>query len=200
MEGERVVKAEVREASVSDEAQVVQTIVLAFSSDPMMRWCWPQAHRYLEVAPAFVRAFGGRAFHAHRAYCTAGFEAAALWLPPGVEPDAAAMGAIMERSAAPEVLDDVHELVGQMAQYHPQGPHWYLPLIGVDPAHQGRGHGSAVLAHALRECDRDGRPAYLESSNLRNVVLYQRHGFRVIGEIQAGRSPTMVAMLRAPGA
>jgi ribosomal protein S18 acetylase RimI-like enzyme len=66
-----------------------------------------------------------------------------------------------------------------------------------DPGH-GQGCGSALLRHALTRCDRDGVPAYLESSNPRNVPLYQRHGFEIIGSIQAGRSPTLVPMLRRP--
>jgi ribosomal protein S18 acetylase RimI-like enzyme len=41
----------------------------------------------------------------------------------------------------------------QMGRCHPQEAHWYLPLIGVDPAHQRKGHGSALLEHALSQCD-----------------------------------------------
>jgi hypothetical protein len=37
----------------------------------------------------------------------------------------------------------------QMGRYHPHEPHWYLPLIGVDPAHQPKGYGSALLRQAL---------------------------------------------------
>lgn len=70
--------------------------------------------------------------------------------------------------------------------------------MGVDPALQGKGYGSALLNHALQQCDQEGCLAYLESSNPRNIPLYQRHGFRIIGEIQSGTSPTMAAMLRAP--
>ncbi len=56
-------------------------------------------------------------------------------------------------------------------------PHWYLPLIGVDPAHQGEGHGDALMAYALARCDRDHAPAYLESSKPRNIPFYRRYGF-----------------------
>ena len=52
----------------------------------------------------------------------------------------------------------------QMARHHPSEPHWYLPLIGVDPAHRGKGLGGALLSHALTACDREGSLAYLESS------------------------------------
>jgi hypothetical protein len=54
------------------------------------------------------------------------------------------------------------------------------------------------MKHATDICDRDGALAYLESSNLRNVPLYERHGFEVLGTIQAGQSPTIVPMLRKP--
>ncbi len=65
--------------------------------------------------------------------------------------------------------------------------------------HQGWGHGSARLRrHALEQCDRDGVIAYLESSNPRNIPLYERHGFASLGSIQAGSSPTIVPMLRRP--
>lgn len=71
-------------------------------------------------------------------------------------------------------------------------------MIGVEPFHHGKGIGGALLAHTLALCDQAGLPAYLESSNPRNISLYQRHGFETIGEIQAGSSPFVTPMLR-PG-
>jgi len=85
-----------------------------------------------------------------------------------------------------------------MGSYHPTEPHWYLPFIGVDPARQGNGHGSALMEHALTRCDREQKLAYLESSNPRNIPLYQRHGFEVLGTIQVGSSPPLAPMLRRP--
>ena len=84
----------------------------------------------------------------------------------------------------------------QMEKFHPTEPHWYLPMIGVDPAHQGAGTGAALMTEALKAVDRDGVIAYLESSNPKNITLYQRHGFEVIGEIQSGSSPVLRPMLR----
>lgn len=85
-----------------------------------------------------------------------------------------------------------------MARHHPEVPHWYLPLIGADPARQGQGIGSALMRHALARCDSEGAAAYLESSNPRNIPLYQRHGFDILGTIQAGSSPVLTPMLRSP--
>ncbi|WP_280177443.1 GNAT family N-acetyltransferase [Microvirga pakistanensis] len=81
---------------------------------------------------------------------------------------------------------------------HLHEPHWYLPLIGVDPARQRKGYGSMLLAHALRACGATGTPAYLESSNPENIPLYQRHGFKVLETIQVGTSPPVIPMLRHP--
>ncbi|MCH8850635.1 MAG: GNAT family N-acetyltransferase, partial [Chloroflexi bacterium] len=73
---------------------------------------------------------------------------------------------------------------------------WYLAMIGVDPARQGLGLGSALLAHTLAEVDREAKPAYLEASSERSRDLYARHGFEVIGTIQVADSPTMFPMVR----
>jgi hypothetical protein len=54
------------------------------------------------------------------------------------------------------------------------------------------------MAYALARCDRDHAPAYLESSNPRNIPFYSRHGFEPLGAIQVGSSPTVVPMLRGP--
>jgi predicted N-acetyltransferase YhbS len=74
----------------------------------------------------------------------------------------------------------------------PAGQFWYLAQIGVSTP--GRGVGSALLGRRLASIE---GPAYLESSNLRNVPLYQRFGFDVIEEISLPEDgPTLWTMLR----
>jgi ribosomal protein S18 acetylase RimI-like enzyme len=186
----------VRSTTPLDERLAIDTVVLAFAADPVARWCWPEAHQYLAAMPDFARAFGGRAFTHDAAHCTDDCTGAALWLPPDVHPDETAIGAVLERTAPAALLADLGAVFERMAAFHPNGPHWYLPLIAVDPAHQGKGHGSALLSHALTQCDRDHLPAYLESTNPRNISLYKRHGFEVLGTIQVGQSPPLTPMLR----
>jgi ribosomal protein S18 acetylase RimI-like enzyme len=185
-------------ATADDEAAVFAVLTLAFSSDPATRWTWPEPRTFIEVFPRFAKAFGGAAFArgtAHRI----GRVGAALWLPPGARPDEEAMGALMQETADVATAVDGPKLMQQMASHHPKEPHWYLPLIGIDPACQGKGFGSLLLKHATDICDRDGMPAYLESSNLANVPFYERHGFEAIGRIQVGGSPVFTPMLRRPG-
>jgi ribosomal protein S18 acetylase RimI-like enzyme len=123
---------------------------------------------------------------------------AVLWLPPDEHPDEEALVELVKQSAALSAKADLFQVFQQMNSYHPEEPHWYLPLIGVDPLYQGRGIGSALLAYALAICDRERRLAYLESSNPKGVRLYQRHGFEVLGAIDVGEHPTIIPMLRKP--
>ena len=181
-----------------DEDAAAQTIVLAVAADPMARWTWPQAHQYLEAMPRMIRAFGSRAFANGSAWRTRDYTAIALWLPPGVQADEEGLGAVIESTVAHSLRPETDAVFEQMATYHPAEPHWYLPLIGADPAHQGEGLGEALMAHALARCDRDHAPAYLESSNPRNIPFYERHGFETLGAIQVGSSPRLVPMLRSP--
>jgi len=71
-------------------------------------------------------------------------------------------------------------------------------VLGTDPASQGRGIGSALLAPVLETCDRDGVGAYLESSKERNLAFYARHGFRMTGEVDLPRGPRVWLMWRDP--
>ena len=181
-----------------DRQRGVASLTLAFASDPVMRWAWPDAHRYATYWPRFAEAFGGQAFDDGTAYGLENCLAVALWMAPGVGPDEESAMRVMGESLDDQTLEDVNGLFEQMDELHPTADVWYLPLIGVDLVAQGRGLGSALLRHALATCDSDGLPAYLEATNPRNRDLYQRHGFNVLDVIQAGSSPPIWAMLREP--
>ena len=176
------------------------TIVLAFAGDPAARWSWPRAEDFLRNMPLLARAFGGKSFALGSAYEIDRFAGVALWLPPGVPADEEALASIIEHTASAAIQQDAARVFEQMAGFHPEEPHWYLPLIGVDPARQGQRLGDRLMAHALARCDADGVPAYLESSNPLNIPFYQRQGFEALGQIQVGSSPTLVPMLRKPSA
>jgi len=76
-------------------------------------------------------------------------------------------------------------------------PHWYLFLLCVDPKHQGKGYGSALLQMMLARIDRQRLPCYLETTEQRNVPFYERYGFRVVGADRIPGTPSMLwAMLR----
>lgn len=188
----------IKTATVSEQAPVIDVLALAFSADPAARWTWPNPHEYLANFPRLVRAFGEKAFTHSSAYYIDQYQGAALWLPPDVHPDEEAMNKLVRDSVSEKIQKNISAIFEQMSRYHPSEPHWFLPLLGVDPSQQGKGYGSALMQHALVACDRDRKLAYLESSNPRNIPLYERHGFEVLGTIQAGTSPTIFPMLRKP--
>lgn len=190
---------QVRIAQVREQEAVLSTLMLAFGVDPCMRYALTKAQTFIANFRHLALALGGGAFEHGSAYVGADGAAAALWLPPGVESDGEAIGALVgglvEEPEKQAVLAQVGEAMGG---HHPHEPHWYLAMIGVDPSRQGRGLGSALLQEGLKRCDAEGLPAYLESSNPANIPLYERHGFEVVGLIQPGDFPPLVPMLRRP--
>lgn len=189
---------EVRTATGAEERRVVDTLVLAFGSDPVVRWFYPVPHDYLRHFPAFVGAYGSGAFDHGTAFYLPEFAAAALWLPPGVHPDDDRLVELFRNSLPEERLEHVWAVGDRLDTYRPAEPFWYLPAIGVDPTRRRRGYGSVLLEHVLETCDEAGTIAYLESSNPSNVSLYVRHGFEVLGTIREGTMPPLVPMLRTP--
>jgi ribosomal protein S18 acetylase RimI-like enzyme len=186
-------------ARASDQAAVIATIVSAFIADPVERWLFPEPLQYLTHFPTFVAAFGGEAFARQTVWRLGGFAAVALWIPPGAEPDADKIVAILRQNVSARQHRDVFAVLEQMDQAHPSYPHWYLPWLAVDPAQQGAGLGAQLLKRGLEIVDADRLPAFLETPNPRTISFYERHGFEVTSVAQAGACPPVTSMLRAAG-
>lgn len=90
----------IKTATRADEVPVVETVVAAFSADPVARWFYPDAEQYLASFPGFVKAFAGAAFEHGSVDYVDGYSAAALWLPPGVHPDESALAVLLEDTIA----------------------------------------------------------------------------------------------------
>jgi ribosomal protein S18 acetylase RimI-like enzyme len=191
--------AQIRTATIADQKYIIASLVLAFSNDPVARWMYPDPYQYLTHFPRFVQTFGGKAFELGTAYARDGYSGAALWFPPGVDPDIELTIEILQESIFESDRMDVFAVLEQMSHYHPKEPHWYLPIIGVEPTQQGKSYGSALMQHHVPEqCDHDRIPAYLEASKPANVPFYERHGFEVLSTMQVGASPPIFPMVRYP--
>ncbi len=195
----QVMEQPIATAAEGDRGQLIDVVTSAFETDPAARWIYPDTAQYRRHFPVFAQAFGGRAFEYGTAFYSGTFVGAALWLPPGTGPDEETLLALLTETLRESEKQAAFAVFEQMGSYHPAEPHWYLPLIGVLPAMQGKGHGSALMQRVLRQCDRDGTLAYLESSNPRNIPFYERHGFELLGTIQVETSPPIYPMLRRPG-
>ena len=181
----------------AEQDRAIAALVMAFSTDPFLRWMYPQAQDYMSCFPSVIRAFGGEAFSTGYAAQVFGFTGAALWMAPGVDPGGDDLFDLFDATIDPQRLPDLRGVMEQMDQHHPTAAHWYLPWFGVDARAQGQGWGSVLMRACLARVDQDHLPAYLDSTNPRNVPFYHRHGFDVTGERQVGHSPPIISMLRA---
>jgi GNAT superfamily N-acetyltransferase len=192
-------QATIASVDKSDEARVIATLVSAFIADPVERWLFAEPLQYLTQFAQFVAAFGRGGFESETVFSVADFAAVAIWLPPGAEPDADAIAAVLSESVPAEQQADTFSVLEQMDAAHPRTAHWYLPWLGVDSARQGTGLGSGLLEQCLLLVDADHLPAFLETPNPRTVPFYERHGFVVTSVSQAGECPPVTSMRRPAG-
>lgn len=187
-----------RKSNRSESAQVLAGLTLAFTADPFVRWLYPEPENFLNAFPRVADLFGGNAFDHGTAYRNEDCTASVLWLAPGVHLEEEQLAAWFEETVAPEKHEALFKTFELMDSYHPHDPCWHLAFIAVDPARQGQGLGSALLEESLKQCDLDGRPVYLESTNPANLSLYKRYGFEEIGVIDTKQAPPLFPMLRSP--
>ncbi|HEX6782015.1 MAG TPA: GNAT family N-acetyltransferase [Solirubrobacterales bacterium] len=192
---------EVTAARPEDVARVVADLHAAFMDDPVLCWTFPDeakrrryGHRYFamqarRLVPGGLvwRADGGGALWA----------GAGRWRESPL--DALRLAAATFRGIGLRGGMVGRGLLGVESR-HPREPHLYLAALGVRPEGQGQGLGSALLRPGIEQADRLGLPAYLESSNIRNVPLYERHGFEVTEEVTLPRGPGVWLMWRHAGA
>ncbi|MGH2760755.1 MAG: GNAT family N-acetyltransferase [Actinomycetota bacterium] len=188
--------SQVRTATGAGIERVIAPIVLAFATDPLLRYFFPEPATYIDAFTELARSFARTALEHEAGHHVESFVAAALWFPPGVEPDREALGPLFERTIDAKRLQGVFEVVLEKAKYHPEEPHWYLQMIGVDPHLRGRGYGSALLSHALERIDEAHEVACLDSSNPANVPLYERYGFEVVATVEVADAPPVFPMVR----
>ncbi len=191
------------DARPGQSTALAAALARAFMDDPLIEWLMPSEARRMRSLERF---FGQELRLAHRkgrALTTTGGGAAALWYPPdrwklGIG-DIVRSAPVDLVAFGPRRLPRALAVLGAMEAVHPAEPHWYLSVIGTDPAHQGSGAGGALVRAMTDRCDAEGLPAYLESSKESNHAFYARFGFEVVGEIPTpGGGPMQWALWREP--
>ncbi len=194
----------IRKVERTDFTRVLDLMGRAFDDDPVMNFLVKQdARRSARIRTIMDMGLRKLTFPFGETYVTEGYEGAALWNPPnglphGVLNDLKLLPSLV-RMAGIARLPLVMSTFQLQEKKHPKEPHYYLLGIGVEPDMQGRGIGSQLMAPVLERADREGMPAYLESSKEKNLPLYERHGFRVTERIELPRGgPPVWLMWREP--
>jgi ribosomal protein S18 acetylase RimI-like enzyme len=177
----------------------------AFFDYPLMVYACPDAGRRSRGVRSLYTAILRDAQRYGEIYTSPGVEGVACWLPPGVPLPTLVREVRAGLLGLPLAFgwQAFRTLIGY-GQWHAKlhheltsGPHWFLATIGVDPASQGRGVGSALLEAILMKADEQRLPCYLETHGEKSARLYERHGFETVRLFEVPRHPVPVwAMLR----
>jgi GNAT superfamily N-acetyltransferase len=193
----------VRKVTAADVPAVAAMLVRAFDDDPISNFVFTGDRRRGRGLHAFFTALLRREYlPLGEVFTTDDHAGAALWGPPSRERhpyrELANLLPVSPFLAGPNLVKALRFLV-EVDSLHPKEPHWYLATLGADPARQGQGIGSTLLASTLARIDEEGTPAYLESSKARNVPLYARYGFEVMDEFHSKHgAPPIWRMWREP--
>ena len=196
----------IRPATASDRAKLTEALASAFAEDPLFTWMAgagpskPLEPKLRILFDTFLKLDLERP--EHLVFADENDIGVAIWKAPNKWKMATgdmlrALPAMLRAfgTKAPRMIG----AISAIEKVHPKEEHYYLEALGTQQDMQSKGVGSAVIRHMLDRCDAEGMPAYLESSNLRNVPFYARHGFEATGEIVVGKgAPTVTAMWREP--
>jgi ribosomal protein S18 acetylase RimI-like enzyme len=182
--------------ALSDADRAYATLAAALVTDQFERWLYPEDDDYAEHFPAFIAAIGERSFSMGSAWQVNDFGAVALSLPPGTESDAERIGSVLRETVVVDKHADMFAVLERMDAAHPHFPHWYLPLIAVNPNRRGEGLGDQLMTAYLAHADLNGIPVYVDTSNPDTIPFYERHGFVVTGDAQVGSCPPLTFLLR----
>jgi ribosomal protein S18 acetylase RimI-like enzyme len=174
----------IRPANTRDVPALSTMLARAFDRDPFWRWIVGNGSDYqARLARGFASQLNHLALPGGLVWCGEQHEGAALWSAPGQWQ----LGLLQQLRLLPDFarMIDWHRLwtvsraVQLVQDAHPREPHYYLQVLGVDPAYQGKGWSRPLIEVGLALADQQHQPAYLETAEESNLSLYRRYGFEV---------------------
>ena len=190
----------VRLAEAGDADVVASILAQGFADDPVLSWMVGGVGRDDKLLPFFDFIIREANIPLGATWITREATGCACWTPPGGDDwpreRSDRFGEVLRKLWDGADFERLGALNAVMEEHRPSEPHWYLGSIAAMPAARGQGVGRRLLAAGLAVTDRDGLPAYLESSNPRNVSIYERHGFEVTERVDLPEGPPLTLMWR----
>jgi ribosomal protein S18 acetylase RimI-like enzyme len=199
----RAARARIRTAAPDEHDAVAALVARAFAREEFMAWVTGGGR----AAPARLAAFARLAVRMAAAHDGVLVDdertAAALVLPPGAERQAPLQAVralpLLLRATGPRRLPVVLAGLARLESAHPAEPHETIIVLGVEPGHQDRGLGGALLRALVARADEAGVATYLETASRRTRAAAARHGYVLHRELLLpGGGPPVWTMLRPP--
>jgi GNAT superfamily N-acetyltransferase len=191
----------IRPATAADLDRIVQTLADAFLDTPDARWLIPDRDARHTIYPRLCEALAGHTLYRGHIDITNDGSGVAIWHPsPDTSTDPTAYDRLITL-ACDRYAARFRALNATFTTHYPQWPHLYLAYLGVAPARQGQGIGSALLAHRHAALDTAGLPAFLVAVSPRSRDLYLRHRYTIAttGPFRLpDGGPPMWPMIRTP--
>lgn len=196
---------EVRTAAADAVPTVAAVLADAFINDPVYTWMLPGT---LRVKPRLRTVFAAEMEqyvlpNGGTVWTTSDYDGAVCELPPGgweMPKSMTGKDALNWLRAFGTRLLLAGRVQRAMEARHLMEPHFYLRIVGVRTALQGKGVGSALMQPTLERADSAGLPAYIEASTERSAALYERLGFVHIDVLELPDGGPPVWRMRRPPA
>ena len=191
--------------AAADIDAAAAVLVRAFVDDPGLHFVLPNRSDRDRLGASLAKAVVQFGLRCGNPLVTADrVRGVALWFPPDArEPtgdDLAETGiGQVPGQIGPEAWQRFKRLLDHLDALHPNfapDPHWYLAMLGVDPAWQRQGIGEALMEPVFASADRDGLRCYLEAPTEDNARYYERRGFNVVAETDIPESNVHIWMMR----
>lgn len=192
-----------------DTPEIGRVLARAMFDDPLANYMLPDSADRARLLPVHLATLAR--------YCTMFGEVygagsplggCALWLPPGetdITPERAEAAGLdgLEKAIGADAFARFFGVVEHTEDAHNKAmgqDHWYLQVIGVDPAAQASGLGQALLSPILARADKDGYPCYLETFAHNTIGYYQKRGFETVAaQVDPVSGLSFWTMKRPPG-
>jgi ribosomal protein S18 acetylase RimI-like enzyme len=184
----------------------IEVLGSAFKDDPVFcAFAFKDERRRLHSIEWMSRLMLNYARHDNAVYTTGrDLKGVAIWLPPDRFPlnnlrllqvGGYALPFQLQLTKLPRFIS-IFLKIEALHKIHAARSHWYLMMLGVGPAYQNQGVGSALIQPILDKADRENMPCYLETSTAAAVRFYQRHGFKVVETIDLAPEQIQIWMMK----